>query len=401
MSDVRGLSPSRVVLLSVLLAVGASTLTTLLLWAAFGDRAGESPGVHSGRRESAAPRERGAAPGDAEAIHELEDAVARIERALEEEGVPLDETRVERKDEILARLLGITQRERQLAVREAFHELSRCGDAAVPDIVALLKSGRDQDWGGGFSFGGNMFTGGYPRLRTVLIDVLRQIGTPVAKEGLLDALRGSEDLLDYRDLLMLYGSTTDEQMVKGISRMIPKMLEGVRSGGEGADRVDRYVSDWITKHNPEGAEDLLEELALTALQEGKPAGSAFAALIDSSPERAFLVVSRRAKDKQQALRQAATSLRMGRAGASLSAVARFCELVWSKMDPDKTTRTWFYVSLPSRLDRSIASAAERAADGRVLLAFLERQQRTETDEAMRRMLEKTIDRLKGEIAKCE
>jgi hypothetical protein len=399
MSDERGLSPPRVVVLSVLFAVGASVVATLAVRAALGDRAPARE--RAVRREPAAAGERGGAPADAGAIRELADSVARIERALQDEGVPLQGTRAARKDEILAGLLAITQRERQLAVREAFQKLSRCGDAVVPDIVALLKSGRDQDWGGGFSFGGNMFTGGYPRLRTVLIDVLRQIGTPAAKEGLLDALGGSEDLLDYRDLLLLYSGTTDEQMVRGISAMIPEMLESVRGGGEGADQVDRYVSDWITRHNPEGADDLLEQLALRALREGKPAGSALAALIDSSPERAFLLVSRRAEDKQQAIRQAATSLRMGRAGVSLSAAARFCELVWSKMDPDRTTRTWFYVSLPTRLDRSIASAAERAADGRVLLEFLERQQRTETDEGLRRMLEKTIDRLKGEIAKCE
>lgn len=404
MSGEHGLSPSRVVLLSVLAAAGTSALTTLTLWAVLGGSDGR-PGGRSGRRDTTATPvgERSVGrglPSDTRKIGELEDSVARIERALEEEGVPLDPAAA-RKDEVLAKLLAITQAERQLAVREAFQELWKCGDAAVPDIVALLKSGRDQDYGGGFSFGGNMFTGGYPRLRTVLIDALRQIGTPAAKEGLLDALRDSDDLYDYRDLLLLYGSTADEQMVKGISAMVPAMLAKMREGGEGADRLDRYVSGWIGKHGTAGTDDLLEDLAREALQEGKPDRGAFAALIDSAPDRAFALVSQQAGDAPKALRQVVMSIRMSRTGVSLANVARFTELVLAKMDPDETTRMSLYMSVPTRLDRSIKEPAERAADGRVLLELLERQLRTEEGTAARRALDRTVERLRTAIASCE
>ncbi|MHC4732610.1 MAG: RNA polymerase sigma factor, partial [Planctomycetota bacterium] len=172
------------------------------------------------------------------------------------------DARAARAREILDQLLAIEQGERQLAIKKAFEELSACGDSIVPDILALLQAGRDQDYGGALSFAGNMVRG-YPRLRTVLIDVLRQVGTPQAKDGLLAVLRGSDDLLDYRDVLLLYGTTADERLVTEVSELIPKMLRSAeQAGGDQARTLDMYVTRWIGKHNPAGSADLLAKLAL-------------------------------------------------------------------------------------------------------------------------------------------
>jgi hypothetical protein len=341
--------------------------------------------VASLRRELAVPHRGGAAAPAAPSGHEAAPARSQGDRTL-------------------AGLVAITQGERQLAVKDAVAELARRGDAVVPEIVALLKSGRDQDYGGGFSFGGNMFTGGYPRLRTVLIDALRQIGSPAAKAGLLEALAGSEDALDYRDLLLMYGRSRDEQMVNGISAMIPGVLQLMKAGGgEDAALLDRYVTGWIGRHNPEGTEDLLEDLVLESLRVGKSDGGAFAVLLDSSPERAFrLAEQMRSKDDDgQSFRRVAGAMRGSHGDVSLASIAKYCELVFAKLDPGVSERAIFYSSLPYRLDRSIKSASARAADGRVLLEFLQRRQREETSESARVRLKYALDRLEKKIAECE
>ncbi|MHC4550727.1 MAG: RNA polymerase sigma factor [Planctomycetota bacterium] len=308
-----------------------------------------------------------------------------------------------RAEQALERLLSITQGERQLAIRQAFVELSQCGDAVVPAVVAALKAGRDRDYGGGFSFGGNMMRG-YPRLRTVLIDVLRQIGTPAAQEGLLDALRGSKDLLDYRDLFLLYGSTTDEMMVRGMSEMVPGLLQEMKRKGEEAAGLllSDSVTRWIRNHGLRDTTDLLEELARESFIAGKMDRGAFKVLVEFSPEQAFgLARQLHEKGAGRGFSGIATSLRMGRTDVALAQITRFCELVFSQLDLDAGTRRSFYMSLPSRLCKSIASSEARAADGKVLLAFLSKRLREETGSFEKRVLTDKIARLEQEIGKCE
>ncbi|MHC4136354.1 MAG: RNA polymerase sigma factor [Planctomycetota bacterium] len=306
------------------------------------------------------------------------------------------------KDRALENLLGIQQGERQLAIRKALEELTELGDQVVPDVVALLKSGRDHDYGGGFSFGGNTVRG-YPRLRTVLIDVLRQIGTPAAQRGVLEALHGSKDFSDYRDLLMLYRTTNEEIMVRGISGMIPDLLREVtRRGGEDAGYlVMDGATSWIRKRELRDTTDLLEDVVRENLVAGKMDQGAFGVLVEFSPERAFRLAQQlHETDAGRGVSRLATSLRRGR-DAALAPVARFGELVFAQLELNEGTRGSFYMALPTSLCRSIKSSEARAADGKVMLEFLSKRLREETGSFPRTVLTDMISRLEKAIDKCE
>jgi len=379
------MSPSKVVLLSVGLSVVASVVTTYAL-APARERAGYAPRSSVDVPE-ATPDAEGAlpAPRGTEGIAELREAVRRLEAKVEAPPA-------RHAEDALAVLLGIKQGERQLAIEESLKELTALGNDVVPQIVALLKSGEDQDYGGGFSFGGNKMRG-YPRLRTVLIDVLRQIGTPEAQRGLLEGLRGTDDPLDYRDVLLLYGSTNDEIMVKGIAAMMPDILRAARSAGdEGTFLLDSTTS-WILRHEMKETTAALEEIARDNLAASRPDRGAFPALVAFSPERAFALVREQyANQGETVIRTASPGLRAARADVPLAQVARFSELILS-LELTEVTRGMFYMSLPDRLCSSIESADARKADGRVLLEFYRKRLAVETSEMSTRTISRHIAKL--------
>jgi RNA polymerase sigma-70 factor (ECF subfamily) len=303
----------------------------------------------------------------------------------------------QRARQALEGLLAIEEGERQLAIKWAFENLVKQGDAVVPEIVALLKTDRDRDYGGRFASAGNMVTS-YPRLRTVLIDVLRQIGSPLAKDGLLEAIRGSNDPLDHKDMFLLYYTTADEKMVTGISELMPKVLELVERDRDPS--FTHYVNTWIGKHNPPGGADMLGRLTLTLLREGGIDYGAFRTLLDISPDKALQVAERLHKENETALGQVASSLMAP--GRRLSQVASFYEAVFSRLELDDDARVTLYSRAGGwRLCASIKSKEERAADGRVALEFLLRRQREEASDAIRARLKYPIDNLKKQIVECE
>ena len=294
-------------------------------------------------------------------------------------------------------LLAIEHGERQVAINSAFEHLVRQGDAIVPEIVALLKTDRDLDYGGRFASAGNVVTS-YPRLRTVLIDVLRQIGSPLAKDGLLEAMRGSNDPLDHKDMFLLYYTTADETMVAGVSELMPKVLELAEKGRDPS--FVHYVSTWIGKHNPPGGADVLGRLALTLLRGDGTDYGAFRTLLDVSLDRALQVAERMHEEGGTGLARIAQSL-LG-PGPRLSKVASFYEAMFSRLKLDDDDRLILYSRAGGwRLCASITSKEERAADGRVALEFLLRRHREETSDTARARLRYPIDNLKKQIAECE
>jgi hypothetical protein len=304
-----------------------------------------------------------------------------------------------RARQALDRLLAIEEGERHLAIKWAFENLVKQGDVVVPEIVALLKTDRDQSYGGGYSLAGNVMTA-YPRLRTVLIDVLRQIGSPAAKDGLLDAIRGSNDLLDHRDMLLLYGTTADERMVAGVSELIPKVLDLAEGSTRNASLVHQ-VTTWIGKHKPPGSADALGRLALDLLRADGIDYGTFGQLLDISPDKALQVASELHKEKGGALWGITVSLRTPPGGRRLSQVASFYEAMFSRLELDDDARVALYVGMPAQLCDSIESREEQAADGRVLVEFLLRRQREETSGAAQARLKYAIDNLRKQIAERE
>ncbi len=340
-------------------------------------------------------------------VADLRAEVASLRRAMEglrsgdgAAGTP-GKPDAKRASQALQDLLAIEQGERQLAIKWALENLVKQGDAVVPEIVALLKTDRDQDYGGRFSSAGNVVTS-YPRLRTVLIDALRQIGSPAATEGLLEAIRGSSDLLDHRDVLLLYGTTADEKIVAGVSELIPGVLELVEHSGRDRNPSLVYeVRRWIGRHRPPGSADTLGRLSLSLLRADGMDYGTFGTLLDTSPDKAFQVAARLHKEEGGDLRRITISLRTPPGARHLSQVASFYETVFSRLELDEDARIQLYVGAYVQLCDSIESKEERAADGRVLLEFLLRRQREETSEAARARLKYTIDHLKKQIEERE
>ncbi|MBN2491579.1 MAG: hypothetical protein JXQ29_12085, partial [Planctomycetes bacterium] len=370
-------------------------------------------------RPAAAPAEGAPSAADApaggdtdamrSAIRQNAEAIARLEQRLAE----LAQSEVGggakpavAKAELLARVRGLEHGEQQLAILQALADLVALGDAVVPDLVDLLSSGFDRDYGGGFSMGGNKMNS-YPRLRTMLIDALRQIGTDAAKEGLLRALGSSGSLTDYRDLLMLFKSTTDEGMIRGISARLPDLFAKLEEADlkvleREARSLDWQLAAWLQGHpSPQ-----VVEMVAGLLERGKIDSRSFGAellgvLVDSAPERAFaaLVKLATASGGESAIRE--TVHPMAFRNTKLARAAQFLELVLGRMNPSTELRMHLYANLPLGLCRAIEDPGARAADGRQLLELLTRQLAVETDPKARARLQWGADRLKKEIERVE
>jgi hypothetical protein len=145
--------------------------------------------------------------------------------------------------------LDVVQPEQHLVVTETIGALARIGDPAVPEILSHLRGREFPDADRGYGSTGPVIRGGTERMW--LLDALRQIGTPAAKEGLLTVVRESGRLTDYRDLFALYYSTSDEQVIEGIAALLPSFLAkleetGIRRANDAAPRtpdVPRLLSE--------------------------------------------------------------------------------------------------------------------------------------------------------------
>ncbi len=377
-----------VVLTSVVLSVLASAVTTALL----GRDRGPAPRSAGDVRTTAPAPD--VMPLPAIAVQRdpaLEERLRRIAARLDAPGAA---AAPRSKQEALESLLAITQGGRQLAIKDSFFELVALGNDVVPEIVALLKSGRDQDWGGAFSFSGNV-VGGYPRLRTLLIDVLRQIGTPEALKGLLDGLHGTEDMLDFRDLFLLFGSTSDETMVNGMSAMLPAAVLGLK--GEDPKKafvLADSVSRWIQRHDFEGKLDVVEELARQGFDLGRMDRTSFALLVGLAPERAFdLTRQVREKQGERGLYGMAPALGEDTPRAQ---IARYLDLLFAS-GITESERLAFYVRLPGTACESIQPSSARAADARALLDFLKRRLAEETGDDAKSVLTDRIGTLEASL----
>jgi len=260
----------------------------------------------------------------------------------------------------------------------------------VSAIVALLKSGRDQDYGGGFGMSGNKVRG-YPRLRTALIDVLRQIATPEAKAGLLDALQGSQDPDDYRDIFLLYAATSDEQMVRGVSSMIPMAL-GLAAGDD-PSHVALFANEWINRHGIGETAGILEQIARERLAAQAYDSGTFGTLVRFAPERAFDVARDIHRDGgEKGLMRAVNSLTIAQHEVPLAQLARYYEMMLS-LDLSADFRWRLYSCMPATPCRSIKDAEARDVDTAAFLQFLRKRLPYETDPRAKEGLARKIELL--------
>lgn len=340
----------------------------------------------------------------------LSERVSNLERRSnrrEEPTVPPanDEGRVRL---LLDELKAVTDGRRFVAVEDTRTDLIRLGDAAVPDVLALLDSGFEQDWGGRFETRG-LHVDGYPGVRMVLLDVLRQIGTPASKKAFVEALARSGDA---RDLwaLKLYWGTKDTALVDAVAEVAPQLLRLVAKTGLAAavrDAPDSPVHNllyWLYMHpTPENLAGPLEEIVLGGRPKGRWNEGAFESmfnlLVRVAPEKAAEhAISLQARDPAKRELVALS----GKLHASNTVRARYFTAVFaSGVEPD--VRLAIYEEMRPGLwrddwSREAGDPAAQVVDARAFLDLLERRLDSETDPKLRKPLERAIAQLRAQMA---
>ena len=415
----RDLRPGHVILLCVALSVIASAVTSLVFLTANPGSKNEPPGLST---VPETPAEKSGISGPEldstpPADRRLEGAVERnardiawIKKRLEKAPRPAVIEAAGNppvtKEEILERLKRISPDDGQFALRAALAELIKLGDKAVPDIVALLKTGFERSYGGGYSIRGGRITD-YASLRMAFIDVLRQINTPTARRGILGMLAASSSVTDFRDVLLVFQGTKDGELVKGISSLVPDCLRRLKDSGLNLKKSKqlmllRSFGEWICKHGVAESVPALVELAEGIPSERRPDPGIFSALVELAPDRAYAIAQKRLDmgDADKSFGNLLLSLRMNR-HLSLSKATDFFERLLWRTDLTPGMQRRIYSSIPSRLCTRIENKALRAVDGKRMLDFLNGRLNIETDKANRKLIERKINSLKHDIERSE
>jgi hypothetical protein len=310
---------------------------------------------------------------------------------------------VERGREVLAELKELSDGSRVVAIREALRQLVLIGDAAVPDIVALLDSGYDRNY-----VDGKMrlqHIEGYAGLRMVLFDALKEIGTPVAKTALLAAVKRSGRIRDYRDLLVPHYSTADPALVAGISALVPDMLRklgevGIRSDDSEVQDLAGHLPYWIRKRGVTGVLDPVQKLLLGMPSRAKVDVSGYAnflgILVQLAPERAAEVVLRLRETHTKRTVTVLLSSSRGHA-APRALLVRYYGKLLSRSDLEPHERQRLYSNMPWGGLKSIEDPAERAEDLRTLVAFLEERLEVEVEENVKSTIRSRLDRFRRDL----
>lgn len=359
-------------------------------------------------------RDRGTAADPEAHIAALEREVASLEaRSAASRGVAAPEDPVLRTRKVLESLKGIRDPRRQVVLQDAVEEISRIGDPAIPEVVAVLDSGLDRLYDGGYyrmSMGEGRIR--YAGLRMALIDSLRQIRTPAAEKALVAAVRRSGTIPDYRDLIVPYRTAEDPGLVEGITALVPDILRRLAEKGIGGDdpvrqELAQNLSYWILQHGtPEMAEPLAEVLA-----KSRPAPkvwgiwgeSLFCGLVATDPIRAADLVLSLEPGEPDGARGGGSSripsCSYSRGLVRLSCWARYADALVARESLSAGERAFLYGNLPTAPCANVSDVAERIEDARVLVAFLERRLDGEPDAEAKKRARIALDQLRESISR--
>jgi len=320
------------------------------------------------------------------ATNDSADAVARVKRALDK--------------------LKEVERSQPIALRDALAELVRVGDAAVPEITALLDSGFDRSLGGEIEMRGKEVAS-YPTLRLVLFDALRQIGTPSARQGSAVALGRSDRMSDLEAIWMYWSGgrdTPDPVVADGVSRLASSMVRKVASTGldgldlEGDARPVQLLVAWLRAHGRAEDASAIEDL----LRHGPPKDAmaldsylrVFSALIRVAPDRAADVASTivaggpRGRSQLVAIMESSYDV-------PASSQSRYLEALFAQGDVDSKLRAELYSRIPG------PNPADHKAQFDPLIQFLDTRALRETDAAAKSGAERALQRLRDDLARLK
>ncbi len=313
---------------------------------------------------------------------------------------------VGRGRQVLAELQANRDGTRVAAIRAALQEFVRIGDPIVPEIAAVLDSGLDTRYRDDRPLMQHLH--GYDGVRMVLNESLREIGTSSARKALFESARKSGRPSDFRDLVYNSASTTDPDLIEGISALVPDMLRSLaRSGikGTDGDTIDLAwgVSSWIRKRAPSGVVEPLAEVVRKAPADTETIAwmayeGLLGVLLELAPDEAGRVVlevqGRQSKPTQQ------SPFTWGFEGrASRTALVGFYNVLLSRTDMRPDERFLLYRGMPSRSDHDIKDPAKRAEDAQVFVTFLEERLRVESDERTRREITEKLEAFRKDLEK--
>jgi len=336
----------------------------------------------------------------------VDEQSARIARLEAKPASPGGADGAARAKKTLDELTAITDGGRTIAVQEALAALVRAGDPAVPEIVAVLESGLEREYGGRFAIEGNAVAC-YPGLRLVLMDALRQIGTASARDGLVRALEKSDRLADFEvvSLYWRYGvDSTDPALVAAFSALASRLLRQVAAAGleATADTPNSAVSTllyWLMEHPSEADAPTLEQLVLRGRPKGNWAPrefeSVFRVFVQLAPEKAAQATQTLHLNAWETV-DLSGYLR----GVARTNQVRYYEVLFGQPGIDARIRGDLYSHMPN-LDERIKDPAQRAADAQPIVRFLESRVSAETDAGAKTSAEQALARLREAIAQAQ
>jgi hypothetical protein len=333
----------------------------------------------------------------------VDEQAARIARLEADVSSAADPSAHARK--VLEDLKAITDGNRTMAVQDALTELVRVGDPAVPDIVALLESGLEREYGGRFAVEGNAVAS-YPGLRMVLLDALRQIGTKTATDGMAQALSRSEHIADFRVVLLCRrpdADVTDPSLVAALSSTASRMLrkiaaEGIDLSADAPDNAASSVLWWIMTHPSQADVPAVEELVL----HGRPKSAwgyhvfevAYGTLAQLAPEKAVQATQTLHFSAGETL-----NLSGYLPGLTPAGQVRYYEALLTRPDFEAHLRSELYSRLQYFSDTG-KDPARRAAEVQPIVRFLEARAAAETDASARSAAEQALAQLRAAIERA-
>jgi len=337
-------------------------------------------------------------------VRELAAKVVTLEKA----GTPrrsLDaavqrESLEEKIGRLLARVKGVKQGEQQVMLEMAVMELVKIGPPVIPAVAACLATGHDRVYREGFAFSGGRFRS-YPRYRTVLFDLLTQIGTPAAYSALFDAVERKGQPLDYRDLLLVFGNSRNEQVIDRINGLVPQFLEiaGKQVQGElkeeGMGSFTLSLFRWIEKRRPVQVAGHIAAYLKKCNSGSRYNQWAFAALFSLSEEEAYRCLDQLRIPGRELTRWLPTH---HLALWPRAKIASFLREVLDRFPGDRTLKRRLFIFLPTTPCGTIADPSARLADIQILLDFVTERERAEVDKSLKSHLGRLRERMEKSLA---